>query len=126
MNTSTVLLYSYCNRRLIEWKQIRAYAKPIGSPGGRYALLKVAKLAVPDNFEELTAQYPTINVPTLIVWGRQDKVIPLSIGEKLNQAIPDSRLVIIEQAGHVPQEEKPEETIAAIVKFLKDPHGGSA
>lgn len=121
MNTFTVLLYSYCKKRLITWEQIKAYAKSISSPGGRHALLQVAKQAVPDNFEELTAQYPTICVPTLIVWGRNDKVIPLSIGEKLDQAIPDSRLVIIEQAGHVPQEEKPEETISHIVKFLKDP-----
>lgn len=121
MNTFTVLGYSYCKKRRITWKQMKAYAKPIGSPGGRYALLQVAKQAVPSNFEELIAQYPTICVPTLIIWGRDDKVIPLEIGEMLNRDIPDSRLVIIEGAGHVPQEEKPEETIAAIVKFLKEP-----
>lgn len=120
MNALTVLLYSYCKRRLITWEQIRAYAKPIGSRGGRHALLQVAKQAVPDNFEELTARYPTISVPTLIVWGRDDRVIPLAIGRMLNEAIPDSRLVILDEAGHVPQEEKPDETIAAILKFLKD------
>ena len=118
MNALTVLLYSYYKDRLITWKQIRAYAKPIGSRGGRYALLQVAKQAVPDNFEELTAQYPTISVPTLIVWGRNDKVIPLEIGRMLDEAIPDSRLVTLDKVGHVPQEEKPEETIAAIRKFL--------
>lgn len=121
LNTLTVLRYSYYKKKLIEWKQIRSYAKPIGSPGGRHALLQVAKQAVPANFEELTAQYPAICVPTLIIWGRDDKVIPLEIGEMLAQAIPDSRLVIIEQAGHVPQEEKPEETLATILKFLKNP-----
>ena len=119
LNALTVLRYSYYKKRLITWKQIKAYAKPISSPGGRHALLQVAKQAVPDNFEELTSQYPTINVPTLIVWGREDRVIPLSIGERLDHDIPDTRLVIIDQVGHVPQEEKPEETIAAIVKFLK-------
>jgi pimeloyl-ACP methyl ester carboxylesterase len=118
INALTVLLYSYYRKRQITWEQIKAYAKPIGSPGGRYALLKVAKQAVPDNFEELTSQYPSISVPTLIVWGREDRVIPLAIGEKLDQDIPDSGLVILEQAGHVPQEEKPEETIEAIAKFL--------
>jgi pimeloyl-ACP methyl ester carboxylesterase len=121
MNTLTVLRYSYYKRRLIEWKQIRAYAKSMGSPGGRYALLQVAKQAVPENFEELTAQYPTICVPTLIVWGREDRVIPLAIGETLNRDIPNSRLVILDETGHVPQEENPEETIGHILKFLKDP-----
>ena len=121
MNALTVLLYSYYRKRLITWEQIKAYAKSIGSPGGRDALLQVAKQAVPDNFEELTSQYPSINVPTLIVWGREDRVIPLSIGEMLDDDIPDSRLVLLEQAGHVPQEEKPEETIEAIAKFLKRP-----
>lgn len=121
LNALTVLLYAYFKKSLITWKQVRAYAKPIGSEGGRHALLQVAKQAVPDNFEELTAQYPTICVPTLIVWGRDDKVIPLAIGEMLDQAIPDSRLVILDEAGHVPQEEKPEETLAAVLKFLKEP-----
>ncbi|MBC8028581.1 MAG: alpha/beta hydrolase [Pyrinomonadaceae bacterium] len=124
MNTLTVLRYSYYKKRLIEWNQVRTYAKPIGSPGGRYALLQVAQQAVPDTFEELTAQYPTICVPTLIVWGREDRVIPLGIGEKLEHDIPDSRLVILDKTGHVPQEENPEETIAAILDFLKDPHPG--
>lgn len=122
MNTLTVLLYSYCGKRLISWEQICEYAKPISSPGGRHALLQVSKQAVPENFDELTSKYPSITVPTLIVWGRDDKVIPLAIGEMLHQAIPDSRLVIIEEGGHVPQEEKPEETIAVILKFLKDPN----
>jgi pimeloyl-ACP methyl ester carboxylesterase len=125
MNTLTVLRYSYYKRRLIEWKQIRAYAKSMGSPGGRYALRQVAKQAVPENFEELTAQYPTICVPTLIVWGREDKVIPLAIGETLNRDIPNSRLVILDATGHVPQEENPEETIAAILTFLNDPQIGA-
>jgi len=121
LNALTVLRYGYYDRGLIEREQIKAYAKPIGSQGGRHALLQVAKQAVPDNFEELTAQYPDINVPTLILWGRNDKVIPLSIGEKLDQAIPDSRLVIIEHVGHVPQEEKADETIAHITQFLASP-----
>lgn len=121
INALTVLRYGYYDRGLIEREQIKAYAKPIGSPGGRHALLQVARQAVPHNFEELTAQYSGISVPTLIVWGREDKVIPLSIGQKLDQAIPDSTLVIIEQVGHVPQEEKPDETLAHISRFLASP-----
>jgi pimeloyl-ACP methyl ester carboxylesterase len=118
----TVLRYSYYNKSLITKEQIAAYAGPIGSPGGKYALLKTAQQAIPKNIDEITAQYPTITVPTLILWGREDKVIPLKIGRKLNAAIPDSTLLILENAGHVPQEEIPEETIPPILKFLKDAH----
>jgi pimeloyl-ACP methyl ester carboxylesterase len=118
----SVLRYSYYNKSLITKEQIAAYAEPIGSPGGRYALLKTAQQAIPKNINELTAQYPNITVPTLILWGREDKVIPLKIGRKLDAAIPDSTLVIIEKVGHVPQEEKPEDTIPLVLKFLKDPH----
>lgn len=122
MNALTVLLYAYYNKCLITWRQVKAYAGPIGSPGGRYALLKTAQQAIPKNIDEIIAQYPNITVPTLILWGREDKVIPLKIGRKLDAAIPDSTLVIIEKAGHVPQEERAEETIPLVLKFLKDPH----
>lgn len=122
LNALIVLLYGYSKKRRITWEQVKAYARPLSLPGGRHGLLETAKQALPDNIEEITSRYPTISVPTLILWGRDDKVIPLSIGEKLKQAIADSRLLLIEQAGHVPQEEEPEETIGPILKFLKDPN----
>ena len=121
LNARSVLRYSYHNKRLISWSQCKAYAAPIRLPGGRHALVQVTKQVIPENLDELIAQYPSITVPTLIVWGRNDRVIPLSIGERLSHDIPNSRLVVLEETGHVPQEEKPEETIAEILKFLEDP-----
>jgi len=52
------------------------------------------------------------------LWGLEDTVIPLKVGELLHQVIPNSTLRVIEQCGHIPQEEKPDETIALISKFL--------
>jgi pimeloyl-ACP methyl ester carboxylesterase len=43
-----------------------------------------------------------IQVPTLIIWGEQDTVTPLSIGKRLADLIEDSKLVVIADAGHVP------------------------
>ena len=60
-----------------------------------------------------------ITVPTLIIWGRQDKIIPLRVGELLHEAIPNSTLKVIDQCGHIPEEEKPEETIALVLEFLE-------
>lgn len=118
-----VLKVSYYNRGKITQEQIDAYARPIADRGGRHALLQTAKQIIPENIEELIAKYKTISVRTLILWGRQDKVIPLVIGEMLDEAIPDSRLVTIDQAGHIPQEETPEAVVPLVLDFLHDASG---
>ena len=114
----TVLKDAYYNKDLITDPQIAAYAAPIAAHNGRYALLQIAKGVIPPDIGKITAQYPSINVPTYILWGLNDKVIPLKIGEMLHAAIGGSRLELINDCGHVPQEEKPAETICWMRDFL--------
>ena len=118
--TRRVLRYVYYNHRLITREQITAYAKPIKLPGARQAFLQTVRQAVPKNIDELTPKYKDICVPTLIVWGEEDKVIPLKIGKMLADAIPDSKLVVLPEVGHAPHEEAPEKTIPLILGFLKN------
>jgi len=61
-----------------------------------------------------------INRPTLIVWGRDDKLIPLSFGERFHQEIANSQLRIIDNCGHMPQVECPDEFTGAVLKFLNE------
>ena len=122
----TVLKNAYYDDRLITKEQVAAYAEPIGARGGRRALLKTAQGAIPKGINTITAQYPTINLPTLIVWGEDDEVIPLEIGQMLHSAIKTSDLQLINDCGHVPQEEKPAETICLMRKFLGLPTTGCA
>src|SRR4029453_70099 len=56
--------------------------------------------------------------PALIVWGRQDAIVPLNCGELYQQAISGSRLVVIDHCGHLPQVEKPQAFLDAVVPFL--------
>ena len=116
----TVLKEVYYNDQLITAADIDAYARPLGMKNGKYALLKAAKQAIPIGFEGWIARYPTISVPTIILWGEFDKVIPLEIGEMLDAAIPCSQLTTIPNTGHVPQEETPIPTIELIKDFLKN------
>lgn len=60
----------------------------------------------------------TIKHPTLIVWGRQDGLVSLAEGERFNKDIAGSKLVVIDECGHVPPIEKATEFNAAVVKFL--------
>ncbi|WP_250884218.1 alpha/beta hydrolase [Glaciecola sp. XM2] len=67
---------------------------------------------------DLAAKVASINVPTLIIWGGLDRLIPLGVGQRLNQAIINSELVVFEQLGHVPHEEDPIATVTAVKAFL--------
>jgi pimeloyl-ACP methyl ester carboxylesterase len=62
----------------------------------------------------------TIKRPTLLIWGRQDGLVPLTDGERLNKDIAGSKIVVFDQCGHVPNLEKPGEFNAALLKFLSE------
>lgn len=109
---------AYYDQTKITEEQISAYAAPIAAPGGKHALRETGRQLVPDNFDELIKRYKEITVPTLIIWGRQDRIIPLKVGELLRRDIANSTLKIIDECGHAPQEEKPEETIPLVLEFL--------
>lgn len=59
-----------------------------------------------------------VNIPTQIVWGREDQIVPLECGEMFKKAIPGSNLSIIDNCGHVPNIEKPEEFIKIALDFM--------
>jgi pimeloyl-ACP methyl ester carboxylesterase len=115
----SVLKLAYYDPAKITPEQIAAYAAPLAAPGGKHALLETGKQIIPPNIDELMVRYKDINVPTLIIWGQQDKVIDPIVGTLLDQAIPNSTLKWIDQCGHVPQEEMPEATIPLVLAFLQ-------
>ncbi len=83
------------------------------------AIIQTAKQIVPHNFDKYIEKYENIDVPVLIIWGKEDPVIPVSHGELLSEKIKNSKLVIIEKCGHNPQEEAPERTQKEILSFLE-------
>jgi len=56
-------------------------------------------------------------MPVGLLWCRDDRVIDLSAGLLLSAALPQSRLVVLEGCGHMPQMERPAETASAIRAF---------
>lgn len=61
----------------------------------------------------------TIRHPTLIVWGAEDRVFPMAVGEDLHRTITGSSLVRIPNAGHIPQWERPDSVNPAMIDFLR-------
>jgi pimeloyl-ACP methyl ester carboxylesterase len=62
---------------------------------------------------------PRIAVPTLLIWGEQDARSPLTVARQFEEAIPDTRLVVIPEAGHVSNLERPEPFNAAVRRFCR-------
>jgi pimeloyl-ACP methyl ester carboxylesterase len=60
----------------------------------------------------------TLKLPTLILWGGRDRLIPPSVAQQFQQQISGSQLVVFDALGHVPQEEDPAATVAAVKQFL--------
>jgi pimeloyl-ACP methyl ester carboxylesterase len=99
---------------------VEAYAGPLRTPEGRYALARSAAQLMSLELASVTARYREINVPCLLLWGRNDPVVPVWVGERLAAALPRARLEILPQCGHMPQEEKAAETLACLTAFLKE------
>jgi pimeloyl-ACP methyl ester carboxylesterase len=76
----------------------------------------VAEMIAGRDFED--QKLGKVRVPTLIIWGRDDVLIPLPMGEKLHQGIAGSQMVVIDGTGHIPMVSKPAEFNEAVRKFL--------
>ncbi|MFP3947222.1 MAG: alpha/beta fold hydrolase [Gemmatimonadota bacterium] len=105
--------------------QVEAYAEPIRSWNDRRALLKGARQIVPENAGDVVARYGSVDRPTLLLWGREDPVVPAELGRELAQVLPKARLEIVEKCGHLPQEERPRASLNAVLDFLRNVQGGS-
>jgi pimeloyl-ACP methyl ester carboxylesterase len=116
--THSILKLSFYDDSKISDEAIIAYSKPLFSPEGRYAIQQTAKQIIPVDIDVFSSNYKKITIPTLIIWGKEDKVVPLKIGQQLHQDIPNSSLKIIDKCGHNPHEEKPNETVKFIKTFL--------
>jgi len=62
-----------------------------------------------------------LKIPTLILWGARDRLIPPANGDRFAADIQGSQLVVFPELGHVPQEEDPAATVAVVQKFLEQP-----
>jgi pimeloyl-ACP methyl ester carboxylesterase len=95
---------------LKEVTEIMAEVRPAGYRAAAIALGQT----------DLTALLETIDVPTLVIHGEHDTVVPPDTGRFLAENIPGARLVLIPNAGHVSNQEHPQAFNAAVRQFLRD------
>jgi pimeloyl-ACP methyl ester carboxylesterase len=63
---------------------------------------------------------PRISNPTLVVWGKQDQIVPVACGEQYRRLLPNATLRVIEGCGHSPMVERPDEFVSMLHTFLTE------
>jgi pimeloyl-ACP methyl ester carboxylesterase len=61
---------------------------------------------------------PRVTNPTLVVWGREDHIVPVECGEQYRRALPNAKLTVLEQCGHLPPIEQPDAFAKLVLDFL--------
>ncbi len=108
------------NHHLITQDRIDSVHRPLAARDSHHAVLATSRSWDACRIQD-DAQY--INQPTLIIWGDQDKVIPIRNGERLFESILNSRFVVFKDCGHVPPEENPELFVDLVSEFCRDRKG---
>ena len=80
-------------------------------------VLTTAKSAIRQNLAEEVSK---ISAPTLLVWGNNDTITPPFVGEEFHKLIPNSKLLFIDECGHAPMMEQPEEFNRYLNDFLQE------
>jgi pimeloyl-ACP methyl ester carboxylesterase len=77
------------------------------------------KFAWPIADHGLVNRLHRVAAPTLILWGKQDVLVPAEYADEFAQRIPGSRVELLDECGHVPQVDQPEQTRAVLSEFLR-------
>lgn len=99
-------------------EDVAEYAAPLHDEGSQHAVVYSARQILPENIDELSARYAEIDIPALVLWCEYDKVIKPHVGWRLHRDLPNSTFTLLNDCGHIPQEERPEETAELLREFL--------
>jgi pimeloyl-ACP methyl ester carboxylesterase len=94
----------------------------LADASARSAFVHTARAAIDAGGQRVSATdrlYLAAKLPTLIVWGERDPIIPAEHGRAAHEAIPGSRLEIFEGAGHFPHREHPVRFVSALEDFVR-------
>ena len=83
------------------------------------AILSSARNGMLESFLDIYRQVGKIGKPVLLFWGRNDQTVPFEHSDDLRAAIPNMKFHVIENCGHIPHYEKPDEFNPILLEFLK-------
>ncbi len=106
---------SISNEAIITDAMVDRYWELLRYPGNRQATLdRFATPRVPTKAEDVSC----IVIPTLILWGEEDKLIPLASGQWFKKTLPHATLISYPGIGHIPMEETPDKSATELKNWL--------
>jgi len=105
----------YANPAMLTEETVTRYHDMLLAPGVRAGLLARKPAAVQADPAPFLAR---ITVPTLVLWGQEDKVIPPAHAQRFAAALPQAQVILLPDVGHVPHEEAPQATLQVLRQFL--------
>ncbi|MDQ0216501.1 pimeloyl-ACP methyl ester carboxylesterase [Oikeobacillus pervagus] len=102
--------------QLIDDEMIVGYTEPFTNKAIFRGLVKFLRHREADLSSEILR---TISTPCLLIWGEKDRVVPVEVGKRLASDLQNSEFIVLKETGHLIPEEKPEEVMEFIQKFLR-------
>ena len=103
---------------VLDERRVDARHLPLRAAGTQRAIIRTVRNW---DAERISRDAHLIRKPTLLLWGENDREIPLADGERLHEEIPGSRLIVFLNCGHVPHEEYPEAFTKVVSDFCGAP-----
>ncbi len=101
---------------LVDERAVDVYWDRLGRDGGREAAY--AMLVQMTRLDALGARMAAVEAPTRVVWGDRDNILPVAVGERLVQQLPQAELRVIEGCGHAVAEERPDALVPLVLEHL--------
>jgi len=98
---------------------MKALTRPWLGPDGQRAFYRQIAQADQRYTDEIQPRYGELDLPVLVLWGRDDGYIPVAKAHELSAAIPGAELQIVDGAGHLIQEDAPEQVVQLLTPFLE-------
>lgn len=102
---------------LVTPERVAEYLQGATRPGA-FASIRSLGDSLHDRGSLVQEALPRVKVPTLVIWGGDDRWIPLAHADRFAAAVAGARKVVIDDCGHVPQEEKPAVVLRLLREFL--------
>lgn len=112
----TLLRGFFHDQRMVTAERIAAYFRALRTVEGQRAAMTTARQW---DLNWIEQELDGVTVPTLIIWGEYDRAIPVTLGVRLRARLPHAEFLVIPDCGHIPEEERPEETATLILDFCR-------